>query len=149
MCVRHTLVPRVFHLATFPHVSCKQGRQARHIYLTQRSYDVSREVRADHSHVPAKFSTSCHPTFPRFDSWFFHDTFPTNRFPTAAFSRRRSAAFLQTSKQLVQTSTSLADSSPYRSPPSFPSWQLSLTENPSSKCVTPRSEGYFYWKLVE
>ena len=28
-------------------------RQARHTYLTQRSYGVSREVRADHSHVPA------------------------------------------------------------------------------------------------
>ena len=111
-----------------------QGRQARHIYLTQRSYDVSREVRADHSHVPAKFSTSCHPTFPRFDSWFFHDTFPTNRFPTAAFSRRRSAAFLQTSEQFVQQ-FSCADPFTLRFFAILPIGEIELTEYKLSKCV--------------
>ena len=90
-----TATPSTVFPPPFSTTFYRQGRQARHIYLTQRSYDVSREVRADHSHVPAIFSTSCHPTFPRFDSWFFHDTFPTNRFPTAAFSRTRESLPLQ------------------------------------------------------
>ena len=36
-----------------------------------------------------------------------HDTPPSNRFPTAAFSRRRSAAFLQTSEHLFNNSVAL------------------------------------------
>ena len=60
-----------------------QGRQARHIYLTQRSYDVSREVRADHSHVPAEFFTRCYPTLPLFDSMVAFMLLPTNPFSTA------------------------------------------------------------------
>ena len=31
--------------------------------------------------VPAEVFASCHPPFPRFGSWFFHDTSPTNWFP--------------------------------------------------------------------
>ena len=34
--------------------------------------------------VPAEFSTSCHPTFPRFDSWSFM-ILPPNRFPSTTF----------------------------------------------------------------
>ena len=60
-----------------------QGRQARHIYLTQRSYAVSREVRADHSHVPAEFFTRCYPTLPLFDSMVAFMLLPTNPFSTA------------------------------------------------------------------
>ena len=71
----------------------KQGRQARHIYLTQRSYDVSREALA--LMYLRSFPQAVHPTFPRFDSWFFHVSYPINGFSHSCLSaavRRSSAA---------------------------------------------------------
>ena len=56
-----------------------------------------------------------------------------NRFPTAAFSRRRSAAFLQTSDQFVQH-FSCADLFTLRFPHPFLRG-TALTANPLSKCV--------------
>ena len=51
----------------------QQGRQARYTYLTQRSYGVSREVRADHSHVPAdqRMTPMVHPVAVFLIPWFF------------------------------------------------------------------------------
>ena len=50
----------------------QQGRQARYTYLTQRSYGVSREVRADHSHVPAdQRMTPMVPVAVCLIPWFF------------------------------------------------------------------------------
>ena len=65
---------------------------------------------------------------------FLHDTLPQTGFPTAAFSRRRSAALLQMSEQIVKH-FSCADLSPYFSLTFLPNVILALTENPSSKCV--------------
>ena len=65
---------------------------------------------------------------------FLHDTIPQTGFPTAAFSRRRSAALLQMSEQIVKH-FSCADLSPYVSLTVLPNVILALTENPSSKCV--------------
>ena len=59
---------------------------------------------------------------------------PQTGFPTAAFSRRRSAALLQMSEQIVKH-FSCADLSPYVSLTFLPNVILALTENPSSKCV--------------
>ena len=59
---------------------------------------------------------------------------PQTGFPTAAFSRRRSAALLQMSEQIVKH-FSCADLSPYVSLAFLPNVILALTENPSSKCV--------------
>ena len=63
-----------------------------------------------------------------------HDTTPQTGFPTAAFSRRSSAALLQMSEQIVKH-FSCADLSPYVSLTFLPNVILALTENPSSKCV--------------
>ena len=82
------------------------------------------------------FSTSCHPTFPRFDSWFFM-ILPQN-LPFAAFVLqlgRADRSFSRLDQQLVETPTSLSDSSPCRSIAFFPIETIALTENPSSKCV--------------
>ena len=62
-----------------------------------------------------------------------HDTFPSNRFPSAAFSRHRSAAFLQTSEQLFNNSVALT-LSPCVSLIPF-DLGIELTANPLSKCV--------------
>ena len=59
---------------------------------------------------------------------------PQTGFPTAAFSRRRSAALLQMSEQIVKH-FSCADLSPYVSLAFLPNVILALTENPSSKCA--------------
>ena len=68
---------------------------------------------------------------------------PQTGFPTAAFSRRRSAALLQMSEQIVKH-FSCADLSPYVSLTFLPNVILALTENPSSKCVCqPPSLGVF------
>ena len=87
-------------------------------------------------YLPRFFSTSCHPTFPRFVSWFFM-ILPQN-LPFAAFVLqlgRADRSFSRLDQQLVETPTSLSDFSPCRSIAFFPIETIALTENPSSKCV--------------
>ena len=96
------------------------------------------------------FWTSCHPTFPRFDSWFFHDTFPTNRFPTATL--RRFAADVQCQIvfecrcQHCSTIRFFCGLMHLSVPsPSFPTWELSVTENQCQSvcvCVHPWTKGF-------
>ena len=77
---------------------------------------------------------------------FLHDTIPQTGFPTAAFSRRRSAALLQMSEQIVKH-FSCADLSPYVSLTFLPNVILALTEKPSSKfevCVSHPGQRVFH-----
>ena len=119
-------------------ISIKQGRQARHIYLTQRSYDVSREVRADHSHVPAKFSTRCHPTFPRFDSWWFHMILsPQTGFPQPLLQPLCAASSLQSRETtVVKTPTNVSDFPPCCSIAFLLTETLALTEKTQVRSVS-------------
>ena len=103
----------------FPPQLYTQGGNARLTDIAQRRrcQFVVKQCGTPHC-VPAEFFTSCDPPSPRFVSWFFHVSYPKNRFPTAAFSRRRSAALLQTSEQFVQQ-FSCADPVTLRFPHSF------------------------------
>ena len=84
--------------------------------------------------VPAEFSTSCHPTLPRFDSWFF--MLPP---PNLGLQLSSSPAALQLEplqeKQFVQTSTISWTFRHAVPPPSFPAESLSFNGKPVSKCV--------------
>ena len=116
----------------------RQGGNARLTDIAQRRRCqlVVKQCGTPHC-VPAEvFSTSCHPTFPRFDSWFFM-ILPQN-LPFAAFVLqlgRADRSFSRLDQQLVETPTSLSDFSPCRSIAFFPIETIALTENPSSKCV--------------
>ena len=86
--------------------------------------------------VPAEFSPCCDSTFHVFGSWFFM-ILPQN-LPFAAFVLQLGRADRSCSRldqQLVETPTSLSDSSPCRSIAFPPIETIALTENPSSKCV--------------
>ena len=114
------------HLPLVPPPIHKQGRQARYTYLTQRSSGVSRDGWTDHPPVPAEFSTRCHPTLPRFDSWFFMFP-PLNRF-LSHFQQPRSFAACRRSQGKQPLFKHLQFSRTFRHavpPPSFSTWELS------------------------
>ena len=118
-------------------ISIKQGGNARLTDIAQRRrcQFVVKQCGTPHC-VPAEFSPCCDSTFHVFGSWFFM-ILPQN-LPFAAFVLQLGRADRSCSRldqQLVETPTSLSDSSPCRSIAFLPIETIALTENPSSKCV--------------
>ena len=90
---------RVFH----HHLSQAGGRSAIASLLPTKTLAIGSETRPDQSGVPA-FNTltpMVHPVAVSLFPWSFMLP-PPNKFPTAAFSRRSSAALLQMSEQIVK-----------------------------------------------
>ena len=121
VCVSHP-GQRVFH----HHFSTSRGPAADKQTLANKAM-LARWMRSETSdRVPAKKLLPTLST-PLVCFMVFHVFHPLNRFPTTAFSCRRSAALLQMSEQIVKH-FSCADLSPYVSLTFLPNVILALTE---------------------
>ena len=119
----------------------RQGGNARLTDIAQRRrcQFVVKQCGTPHC-VPAEFSPCCDSTFHVFGSWFFM-ILPQN-LPSAAFVLqlgqlgRADRSFSRLDQQLVETPTSLSDSSPCRSIAFLPIETIALTEKPKFEvCV--------------
>ena len=113
----------------------RQGGNARLTDIAQRRrcQFVVKQCGTPHC-VPAEFSPCCDSTFHVFGSWFFM-ILPQN-LPSAAFVLqlgqlgRADRSLSRLDQQLVETPTSLSDSSPCRSIAFLPIETIALTEKP-------------------